>query len=362
MHVLDGVGDLYALLRGEMPVRPQSRTQVLEARAGESEYIRYDRAIADLAARWLRTEATGQPRPWCLYVGFVTPHFPLIAPEQYFRLYPPEALPLPVQYAPEAWARHPVLELKRRQQALDTPFEERQIRNAVAAYYGLVSFLDEQVGLVLQALREAGLEQETRVIYTTDHGEMLGEHGLWWKSSMYESSVAVPLILAGPDIPAGEVVRTNAALTDLFPTIVEGVGAELRPEDADLPGQSLFRLIRDGERARTVFSEYHAIFSPSGIFMVRNSRYKYIHYEGYPPQLFDLAADPEETRDLAAEAAHAEALAACARELRAICDPAEVDRRAKADQRRRLEAAGGASAVLAEGVKIPFTPAPGGFR
>jgi len=362
MHVLDGVGDLYALLRGEMPVRPQSRKQVLEARAGDSEYIRYDRAIADMAVQWLRTEATAQSRPWCLYVGFVTPHFPLIAPEQYFRLYPPDALPLPVQYSPEAWGRHPVLEVKRKQQALDTPFDEKTIRNAVAAYYGLVTFLDEQVGRVLQALQEAGLEEETRIIYTTDHGEMLGEHGLWWKSSMYESSVAVPLILAGPDIPAGEVVRTNAELADLFPTIAEGVGARLGPEDADLPGQSLFRLIGDGDRPRTVFSEYHAIFSPSGIFMVRNSRYKYVHYVGFRPQLFDLVADPEETRDLSADPAHAEALAACERELRAICDPDAVDRRAKADQRRRLEAAGGASAVLAEGVKIPFTPAPGGFR
>jgi choline-sulfatase len=362
MHVLDGVGDLYALLRGEMPARPQSRNQVLEARAGDSEYTRYDRAIADMAVRWLRTEGTGQSRPWCLYVGFVTPHFPLIAPEEHFRLYPPDALPLPVQYAPEAWGRHPALELKRKQEALDAPFDEKTIRHAVAAYYGLVTFLDEQVGRVLQALQDAGLQGETRIIYTTDHGEMLGEHGLWWKSSMYESSVAVPLILAGPDIPVGTVVRTNAALADLFPTIVEGVGARLEPEDADLPGQSLFRLLADGDRPRTVFSEYHAIFSPSGIFMVRNSRYKYVHYVGYRPQLFDLVTDPEETRDLSTEPAHAEALAACERELRAICDPEEVDRRAKADQCRRLEAAGGASAILAEGVKIPFTPAPGGFR
>ena len=361
MHVLDGVGDLYALLRGDMPVRPQSRRQVLEARAGESEYIRYDRAIAEMAGRWLLTEAGEQSRPWCLYVGFVTPHFPLITPERYFNLYPPDTLPLPLQYEYDAWARHPVLDLKRRQEALDTPFAEKTVRNAVAAYYGLVTFLDEQIGLVLQALRDARLEESTRIIYTTDHGEMLGEHGLWWKSSMYESSVAVPLILAGPEIPAGKVVRTNAALTDLFPTIVEGVGATLRPEDADLPGESLFRLL-GGDRPRTVFSEYHAIFSPSGIFMTRNSRYKYVHYVGYPPQLFDLIEDPEETRDLAGEAGHAEVLAASEAELRTICDPEAVDRRARADQHARLEAAGGRAAVLAEGVKIPFTPAPVEFK
>ena len=95
--------------------------------------------------------------------------------------------------------------------------------------------------------------------------------------------------------------------------------------------------------------------------MVRNARYKYVHYVGYPPQLFDLVADPEETRDLAADQTHADARAMCERELRAICDPEGVDRRARADQRRRLEAAGGADAVLGAGVKIPYTPAPAEF-
>jgi choline-sulfatase len=362
MHVLEGVGDLYGLLRGDMPVRPQSRDQVLEARAGESEYIRYDRAIARSAADWLREEGSGGTRPWCLFVGFVSPHFPLVVPDPYWRQYDPDGLPLPVQYRPEHWSRHPVLELKRRQEALDQPFDERAIRNAVRAYYALVTFLDEQVGRVLAALREAGLADSTRVIYSTDHGEMLGEHGLWWKSAMYESAVGVPLIVAGPGVPAGRVVRTPAMLVDVFPSIVEAVGAEPAPEDRTLPGRSLWQLAAEADRPRTAFSEYHAIFSPSGIFMVRTERYKYVHYVGYPPQLFDLAADPEETRDLAADPAHAEACAAGERELRAICDPAAVDRRARADQRRRLDAAGGAAAVLAGGVKIPYTPAPAAFE
>jgi choline-sulfatase len=362
MHVLEGVGDLYGLLRGEMPVRPQSRDQVLEARAGESEYIRYDRAIAQGAVRWLREEAPEQEKPWCLFVGFVTPHFPLVVPDQYWNLYDPDALPLPVQSAPAEWSRHPALELKRRQEALDAPFDERQIRTATRAYYGLVSFLDEQVGLVLQALGEAGLAGSTRIVYSTDHGEMLGEHGLWWKSAMYESAVAVPLIVAGPDVPAGAVVRTNAMLVDVFPSIVEAVGARFAPEDADLPGRSLWTLAREADQARVAFSEYHAIFSPSGIFMVRDARYKYVRYVGYPPQLFDLAADPEETRDLGADPAHEDARRACEATLRGICDPDAVDGRARGDQRRRLEAAGGAEAVLAGGVKIPYTPAPDQFE
>jgi choline-sulfatase len=361
MHVLEGVGDLYGLLRGDMPVRPQSRAQVLEARAGESEYTRYDRAIAEGAVRWLREEATGQTRPWCLFVGFVTPHFPLVVPDSYWSLHDPDALPLPVQYAPEHWSRHPVLELKRRQEALDAPFDERAVRTAMRAYYGLVSFLDAQVGQVLEALRAAGLAGTTRIVYSTDHGEMLGEHGLWWKSAMYESAVSVPLIVAGPDVPSGKVVRTNAMLVDVFPSILEAVGARPATEDRTLPGRSLWALAREADQARTAFSEYHAIFSPSGIFMIRNARYKYVHYVGHSPQLFDLIADPEETRDVATDPAHADGRAACERELRAICDPEAVDRRARADQRRRLDAAGGDAAVLAGGVKIPYTPAPGQF-
>ncbi len=360
MHVLDGVGDLYGLLRGEMPVRPQSRQHVLEAGIGEAPYIRYDRASAAEAARWLREAGgrRGEEPPWALFVSFATPHFPLLAPEEYCNRYPPETLPLPVAWTPAEWTRHPALERQRRLQALDAPFDEATIRNAIAAYYGLVTFLDEQIGLVLAALDAAGLREETRIIYTSDHGEMLGAHGLWWKSTLYEGAAAVPLILAGPEVPAGRVVNTPASLVDCFPSIVEAAGARPAPEDADLPGGSLWALAREPDRPRAVFAEYHAIFSPRGVFMLRDERHKYIHYVDYPPQLFDLVDDPDERRDLAGDPRQAAILADCERRLRAIVAPEEVDRRARADQRRRIEAAGGVEAVLAGGVKIPFTPAP----
>jgi choline-sulfatase len=361
MHVVEGVGDLYALLRGDMPTRPDGRKRILEAGCGESEYVRYDRAIADAAARWLREDAQHETRPWVLFVGFVSPHFPLVVPDRYFDQYDPDALPLPIRWDTKDWPHHPVLDLKRRQHGLDEPFDEKTLRRAVRAYYGLVTFLDERVGTVLEALRDAGLADATRVVYSTDHGEMLGEHGLWWKSGMYESAVAVPLIMAGPEIPRGAQVETNAMLVDLFPTLLEAVGAEPVPEDAGLPGESLFRFAREAPRSRIAFSEYHAVFSPSGIFMVRDARYKYVHYVGYPPQLFDLVADPDERSDLASNPRHANARRALERELRAIVDPEDVDRRAKADQRRRMEAAGGPGAILSGGPKISYTPPPGEF-
>ncbi len=100
LHVVDGTGDLYGLLRGDMPPRPQSLRHVIEARAGESEYVRYDRAIAETAVRWLREEAdaAGGRKPWVLFVGFVSPHFPLVVPDAYFGLYRQDELPLPVAW------------------------------------------------------------------------------------------------------------------------------------------------------------------------------------------------------------------------------------------------------------------------
>jgi choline-sulfatase len=358
MHVLEGEGDLYGLLRADMPVRPQSRQQVLDARAGESEYTRYDRAIAQTADRWLREEAPRHRQPWCLFVSFVTPHFPLIAPPEHFSRFRPADLPFPAQGHRQEWSHHPVAERHRRQQALDQPFDEATLRNALVAYYGLVSFMDEQVGRVLQALDDAGLTESTRIVYTSDHGEMLGEHGMWWKSSLYEASVGVPCILAGPDIPAGKVCTTNVSLVDGFPTIVEGVGAAFAPADVDLPGRSLWELSQQPDQPRHVFAEYHAIFSPSGAYMLRDERYKYNHFVGFPPQLVDLQSDPNEAVDLAADPDHGDVRARMEERLRAIVDPEEADRRAHADQRRKIDAAGGKEAVIAGGVKIPFTPAP----
>lgn len=365
MHVLDGVGDLYGLLRAEMPVpnpSKSSRTLVLEAGTGESSYTRYDQAIARESARWLQQEAQGQDKPWALFVSFVTPHFPLVVPEEYFNLYPPETLPLPVQHDPQEWPHHPAIDLHRKLAGLEEPLEEEVLLNALAAYYGLVSFLDDQIGVVLRALEEAGLSENTRIIYTSDHGDMAGEHGLWFKSSMYEGSVSVPMILAGPNVPEGKIVSTNVSLVDCFPTIVEAVGAELAPEDADLPGDSMWRLAQEQDRARTVFSEYHAVYSPGGEYMLRDERYKFVYYVDSPPLLFDLEEDPDELRNLAENPGYADVLASCERKLRSIVDPDDVDRRAKEDQRRLIDGAGGAEAIVSSGNKIPYTPAPEEFR
>ena len=363
MHVLEGVGDIYGCLREKMPVRPVARTDVYKAGPGEVEYTRYDRAICAEAERYLLEEAPQATTPWALFVSFTYPHFPLAAPQEYFDLYPPESVPMPVNWQAQDWSQHPFQQWQRGIQALDEPIDEATVRKAISAYYGMVTFLDDHIGRVLRALEQSGQLETTRIIYTTDHGDQLGEHGMWWKSSMLEASARIPLIVAGPDVPAGKVVNTAVNLVDCFPGIVEAVGATLAPQDADLPGRSIFALAAEpDDPARVTFSEYHAILSPSASYLLRKGRYKLIQYVEFPPQLFDLEADPFETHDLASEPEHAATLADLTAELLRICEPQAVHERARADQRRRVEEHGGEEAVLAAGVKIPYTPAPDQFE
>lgn len=363
MHVLEGVGDLYSLIRHDMAARPAMRQKILEARAGESEYTRYDRAIATTAGRWLREEASGETSRWALFVSFVTPHHPLIAPEEFAAMYPPDDVIFPSQYHEDERPHHPVLDEFRRVFAIDGEFDEADVRRAVAMYYGLCSFMDNQVGQVLMALEEAGLTQNTRIIYSSDHGDTIGDHGLWWKHTMYEGSAGAPLIMAGPEIPEGRVVEANTSLVDCFPTILESVGVSPEPADADLPGTSLFDYVADEQPSpRPVFSEYHAAGALTGYFMLRGERYKYVEYVDFAPQRYDLDADPEELTDLAADPGYTDVIDACADELRKICDPADVHQLALADQKEKIESHGGEEAVRATGLRIPFTPAPAEFR
>lgn len=365
MNVKDGVGDLYSLIREDMAPRPQARARLLEAGPGESSYVRYDRQICEAAEHWLTIEAAEHEEPWALFVSFVSPHFPLIAPQEYLDLYPPESVVLPRASSLADRPKHPVLEEMRRVFAIDDELDEMQTRKAVASYYALCTFLDSRIGRVLAALEAGGHADDTRIIYTSDHGDTVGDHGLWWKHTMYESSAGVPLILAGPDIPASRVVEEPVSLVDFFPTILEATGVSLEPEDDQLPGTSLLPLARgagtpEGD-GRVVFGEYHAAGAVTALFMIRDGQYKYVHYVGYPPQLFDLRNDPHEDTDLAADPDYAQILASCEQELREICDPEEVDRLARADQARMLAEHGGKDAVLSSGYQIPYTPVPREF-
>jgi choline-sulfatase len=359
MHLADGDGDVVGLIRDELIVRKGAANLGPEAGPGESPYTAYDRAIADEACGWLRKAAGAKGKPWVLYVGFVCPHPPLIAPPEFFDLYAGADIPMPEMYAESERPHHPYLDYMRRGRPYDAGFTgPDMVKRALAAYFGSVSFLDHNVGRVLGALEAAGLSDSTRVLYSSDHGENLGARGLWAKSTLFEESAGIPLILAGPGVPAAQVISEPVSLVDVFPTVLECAGVRAEPEDADLPGSSLLAAVRARLPERTVLSEYHAVASPSGSFMIRRGRFKYIYYCGYAPMLFDLENDPHERHDLSGLAEFGEELAACEAQLRATVDPEAIDRLARADQRAMIEQLGGKDAIMQRGA-VRHSPPPG---
>ena len=271
-------------------------------------------------------EPERRERPWALCVGLITPHFPLIAPPEFYALYPLDRLPDPKLHPGTGYQRHPWVQqyadFMDNEARFESPAERLQ---ALAAYYGLCSFLDHNVGSLLAALDEAGLVDDTTVVYTSDHGDNLGARGLWGKSTLYQESVGVPMLLRSPGLAPG-VCETPVDLLDLFPTLLEGAGVDAAPLMGDRPGRSLFAVAgAPADPQRVVFSEYHAAGSNTAAFMVRRGRWKYHHYVGHRPELFDLATDPEELHDLAGDPAHAEVLREMEAQLRRICDPEAID-------------------------------------
>lgn len=209
-------------------------------------------------------------------------------------------------------------------------------------YCAAISELDERIGKILDAVDAMGLADKTAILYSSDHGEQSGYHGLWWKCTMFEESAHVPFLLKVPGVPHKEHdVPVN--LVDIFPTLCDMAGLDV-PEDVD--GQSLWPLIQGLEDTLPKdysFSEYHAHGMPRGAFMIRWQQYKYVLYLGDEKQLFDLVQDPGEDHNLLSlERVSEESMAAaeaCRRRLYEVCDPLEVDLRARKfqyDYRKKL--------------------------
>jgi len=359
LHIVNGVGDLLGLIREELPVRAGARNLGPEAGRGESEYTRYDREIAAATCKWLQNDAAKHgDKPWVLYVGFVAPHFPLIAPNEFYDLYPEDQVPWPDMYAKSERPSHPFTDAMRRSMCFDEAFDPPMVRRAITAYFGLVSFLDDNIGKILRAVEAAGLMDNTRILYSSDHGDNLGTRGMWGKSTMYEESAGIPMILAGPGVPRGNVADAPVTLADAYPTILQSVGLQSTGQAAGYPGHSLIEIADGYVPDRTVLSEYHAASAATGAFMIRHGRYKYVHYVGMPPMLFDLSADPYERKDLGRDPAYAGAVRECEAALRTVVDPEAADALARDDQRRMIAKHGGVDAILKRGT-FRYSPPPG---
>ncbi len=296
-----------------------------------------------------------------LFVSLVCPHFPLIARPEWYDLYPEDKVPLPALYARAERPDHPYVAAIRECQIYDQGLSTRRnVRRAIAAYFGLVSFIDHNVGRLLDgARRRPASPTQPRVIYTSDHGDNLGTRGLWGKSTMYEEAAGVPMILGRTGRAAGRCLPRAGLAGRLLPDHPRLDRASRRsPTTATCPAPRCSTIVRGTAPRRTVLSEYHAAGAATGAFMIRKGRFKFVHYVGMPPQLFDLDADPQEARDLAGEPGYRGLVAECEAALRQVVDPEAADAQARADQAARIAAFGGREAILSRG-SFGYSPAPG---
>lgn len=284
---------------------------------------RGDRKCIQAALDWLANTAPRLDQPWVLVVNIGNPHFPHYARPDLWDKYP-DGGDLPEYGVEEPSAQHPFAKALRDHFEADM-FTEEQVRGLRRGYRACVSFVDEQVGRLVRTLAEHGFSDRTNFVYTSDHGDMLGKFGMWWKCSLYEDSAHIPMIAAGPDFPAGQRVATPVDLHDLQADFFRATGA-LKPKQR-LGDPLAGILVNDPDRV--VFSEYHGHGAPANSYLVRKGDWKYLFYANDAPnQLFNLREDPEELRDLAA--VRLEKVAELDAELRRICDPEQENARAAA--------------------------------
>lgn len=364
MHIWKGIGQVWASVRDPLPEEPRDRVIFKDIGPGWSDYNQFDTDVADTAVAWLRSRADSpDDKPWCLFVGLVAPHYPLVAPQACFDRYPPEALEQSKLLPVDGHARHPWSARREAYLGDERQFDGKPERRklAIAGYLALTTFVDEKIGQILAALDETGLDRDTLVVYSSDHGDNVGARGMWSKSNLYRESVCIPMIVAGPDVPAGGLNYTPVNLTDLHATFLDALGLPDVDDKHERASRSVLDLLGGSDHGRTTLSQYHAVGAPTGAFLVADARYKYHYYVDYPAELFDLRFDPEETRSVADDPAYATVRArlhAALIEHLGGRTPERVDRTAKDDQNALVERHGGRVAALGAGTP-GATPVPG---
>lgn len=280
---------------------------------------------ADEACAFLRQQQ-GNGQPFLLYIGLGLAHHAFRTSLHYLEKIPGECV-----HAPSTDSlSHPLLPLQRLQKNWGHALDLEGIRLRRRVYFAMIAEIDTLTGRLLQALDTSGLRDNTWVLFTSDHGEMAGEHRQYIKLTHFEPSSRVPLIVRGPETPAGTSIRTPASLIDLYPTLLDLAGAPL-PDGLD--GHSLVPELTGGTTSRParVFAEHHSTTCPTGAFMLRRDSWKYIAYPGFPSLLFNLDDDPDELRDLSAT--QPEMVRTLDAELREIVDYETVDTQAKTEDR-----------------------------
>ena len=295
--------------------------------------IEYDEETAFFARRKIFEYRMNHVEPFAMVVSFIHPHDPYVARPEWWNLYDHDAIDMPA--SPNASDPHS-LRLMKGIEADSVAVTDEEVRNARHAYYANVSYFDSKVGEVIKALEESDQLDNTVVIVTADHGDMLGERGLWYKMSFLEHSGRVPLIIAGPGISQTRV-DAPCSLVDILPTFLEIAGEPTPELGMPIDGKSLWSAATGGEPLQTeAIGEYCAEMAPSyPVFMIRRGRWKYLHCDADPAQLYDIEADPMELTNLADDPAHAETARAFAHEVAERWDSDAIRANVLATQKQR---------------------------
>jgi arylsulfatase A-like enzyme len=277
----------------------------------------------------------GATKPFVAHLSLLRPHPPWVASEPYNAMYDPLAVPgFARRQTSQAEAdQHPYLALRLARRGVRAPENEKRLRRLKAVYFGLISRVDAEIGRLMAFLRESGLIDRTLIIFTSDHGEQLGDHWLLGKGGYFDASYHIPLVIRDPRDRAasgrGERTTNFTENIDIMPTLLEAIGAVI-PRQCD--GRSLAPFLVGGGAPANWRAEAHweydfrddveAVKTDLGLApdqcamtILRGDRFKYVHFTGLAPLLFDLQADPNEMNNLAGERAHAPAMLACAQAM-----------------------------------------------
>jgi len=289
-----------------------------KVRVHERDWMDVDRSVL-----WLQERTRSNDGPFWLYLGIRAPHPGFWISQRYLDVIDESGVLLP----PDDESDHPVMHYQRVAKNWMHGFSDAVVRQVRRVYFAMIAEVDAMVGQVLAAVEDLGLLESTYLIFSSDHGEMAMEHRQFYKMSMYEPSVRVPLLVAGPGVRQGAQVETPVSLVDIYPTLMDMAGIE-HPEGLD--GYSLVPELtgQASDHPEWVISEFHGTTCNTGATVLRCGDWKYVAYAGYEPQLFNLKSDPDEVRNLAE--IRPDVVKEMDDLLRQIFDYEEVDARAKA--------------------------------
>lgn len=305
-----------------------------QAGPGQTTEIEVDDHVEETTLSFLRNPSR-KDKPWCINASFIAPHFPLIAPQRFWDLYPLDQIDLPDIPPDHLENQHPVYQRMRRMFGC-VDFPDELVRRGRAGYYALITYLDEKIGRLIDCLEETGQLENTVIIHSSDHGEMNGEHGMWRKSNFYEASSRIPLQIAWPGvIPDNQRITEVVSLVDVIATLADIVNVT---PATSLDGHSLLPLMSAGDPdwKDEAFSEYlaHGVTRPMA--MLRQGDFKLNYSLGDPPELYDLQSDPNEFSNLANNPSYSERLQQMQNHLLSHWDAEAIEQDVLASQQERL--------------------------